>query len=85
MSSPAWRERLKPAELVGLAAVVAVFIGFVVILSTRDPMLALIFAGVAFIASLMVLAMLALVHTSEPETTDDRPVLMREDRKRRRR
>lgn len=43
-----------------MAAIVALFIGFVVVLSTREVILALVFAGVAFIVSLITLAMLTL-------------------------
>lgn len=60
MSSPSRKDRLKPLEYIVMAAIVAVFIGLVVLLSTREPVLALVFFGVAFIVSLVVLAMLAL-------------------------
>jgi len=43
-----------------MSAVIAVFIGLVVVLSTRQVTLALVFAGVTFIVSLVVIAMLAL-------------------------
>jgi hypothetical protein len=43
-----------------MAAVIAAFIGFVVLFSTRQGILALVFGGVAFIVSLVVIAMLAL-------------------------
>ena len=57
---PSRRDRLRPFEYVAMSAVIAVFIGFVVALSTRQVPLALIFAGVTFIVSLVVIAMLAL-------------------------
>jgi hypothetical protein len=60
-AKPSRRDRFRPAELVGLAAVVGLFAGLVVLLTTRDIGLAVIFLGVAFIASLLILAMLALV------------------------
>jgi len=50
----------KPAELIGLSGVLGVFAGLVVLMSTRDPLLALIFLGIAFILSLVGLAMLSL-------------------------
>jgi len=50
----------KPAELVALSAVLGVFAGLVVLMSTRNPILALIFFGIAFIFSLVGLAMLSL-------------------------
>ena len=60
MSKPHWRERLKPVELLVLSAVLGLFAGLVVFMSTRDIILGLIFLGLAFIVSLVVLAMLAL-------------------------
>ncbi|GAB3795286.1 hypothetical protein GCM10028798_03780 [Humibacter antri] len=57
---PSLRDRMKPAEFLGIAAVLAVFAGVIVLMATREPILALIFFGVAFIATLVVLAMFAL-------------------------
>jgi len=50
----------RPAELIALSAVLAVFAGLVVLMSSRNPLLALVFFGVAFIVSLVGLAMLSL-------------------------
>jgi uncharacterized membrane protein HdeD (DUF308 family) len=60
MSKPSWRERLKPVELLLISVVLGIFAGLVVLMSTRDVVLTLIFFGLAFIVSLVVLAMLAL-------------------------
>ncbi|HWR86697.1 MAG TPA: hypothetical protein VN200_11940 [Rhodoglobus sp.] len=60
MSQPDRRARTRPAELLGLSAVLAAFTGVVVMMVTRDIVTSLIFAGVAFIVSLVVMAMLAL-------------------------
>lgn len=60
MAAPSRRDRTRPAELLGLSAIFAVFVGLVVLMSTRELVLALVFAGIAFIVSLVVLAMLAL-------------------------
>lgn len=46
--------------MLGLSGIFAVFTGLVVFMSTRDWMLGLIFAGIAFIVSLVVIAMLML-------------------------
>ena len=68
---------LRPIEYVGGAAIAAVFTGVVVLLTTRDFTLALIIAGIAFIAVLMVLALLAMTmkpnaeETAEIDGTDD--------------
>ncbi|CAO1654438.1 hypothetical protein I6E68_01295 [Salinibacterium sp. NSLL150] len=60
MASPDKRDRTRPAEMLGLSAIFGLFAGLVVFMSTRELMLALIFAGVAFIVSLIVIAMLVL-------------------------
>lgn len=57
---PSRKDRLRPFEFIVMAAIIAVFIGLVVLMSTRQPTLALIFGGVGFIVSLVVIAMLAL-------------------------
>jgi VIT1/CCC1 family predicted Fe2+/Mn2+ transporter len=60
-AKPSRRDRFRPAELIGLSFVVGLFAGLVVLLTTRDLVLAVIFLGVAFIVSLLLFAMLALV------------------------
>jgi uncharacterized membrane protein HdeD (DUF308 family) len=60
MSTPSRRDRTRPLELLALSGVLAIFTGLVVLMSTRDVVLALIFLGIAFIVVLVVLAMLAL-------------------------
>ena len=81
MSKPHWRERLKPVELLVLSAVLGIFAGLVVFMSTRDIMLGLIFLGLAFIVSLVVLAMLALaVEPNLEEKLDLREQNEQEDR-----
>ncbi len=71
MSTPSRKDRLRPLELVGMAAVIAIFIGVVVLGSTRQLMLSLIFFGVAFIVSLVFIAMLSLaVKPNEAEIDD---------------
>jgi uncharacterized membrane protein YkgB len=57
---PSRKDRLRPFEYVVMAAIIALFIGLVVLLSTRQGTLALVFGGIAFIVSLVVIAMLAL-------------------------
>lgn len=59
-TAPSRRDRTRPVELLALSAVLAVFVGLVVLMSTRTPVLALIFAAIAFIVSLVGFAMLAL-------------------------
>lgn len=71
MATPSMRERTRPAELVGLSAIFAVFVGLVVLMSVRDVVLALIFAGIAFIVALVSLAMLSLAVRPTGEEKDD--------------
>ncbi|WP_246846241.1 hypothetical protein [Humibacter ginsenosidimutans] len=58
--TPSMRDRMKPVEFVGISAVLALFVGLIVLMSTREPVLALIFFGVAFIVTLVVLALFVL-------------------------
>ena len=73
MTKPSLRDRLKPVELVGFAGVLAVFAGGVTLFATREPQLAVILAGIAFIVSLLVLAMLALAAGAPADPGDVRP------------
>lgn len=57
---PSRRDRLRPFEYLLIALLISVFVGLVVLGSTRQPLLAIIFFGVAFIVSLVGIAMLAL-------------------------
>ncbi|GAA0990576.1 hypothetical protein [Subtercola frigoramans] len=57
---PTRREILKPAELLVISAVMGLFVGLTVLLSTRQPILAIIFFGIAFIVALIVTAMFTL-------------------------
>ena len=60
MTTPDRRARMRPLELLGISGVLAIFAGVVVLMSTRDPVTALISLGGAFIVSLVVFAMIAL-------------------------
>ena len=57
---PTRKEILKPVELIVISVILALFVGIVVLLSTRQPLLAAIFFGIAFIVSLVVTAMFTL-------------------------
>ena len=87
---PPLRERLRPLELLGISGVLGVFAGLVVLMATREIVLAAIFLGIAFIVSLVVLAMLALAVAPDLEEQNDldeqdkRSVLDRGDDKRNR-
>ncbi|WP_200919588.1 hypothetical protein [Frondihabitans sp. Leaf304] len=60
MTTPTRRERVRPAELLGLSAVFGLFTGLIVLLATREINLAGIFLCIAFIVGVVILAMLAL-------------------------
>lgn len=57
---PSLRDRLRPLELLGLSAGVALFTGLIVLISTRDAVVALVFGGIGFVVALVIFAMLAL-------------------------
>lgn len=63
------RDRLKPVEYLGFAAACAIFTGLVVLMATRDPILALIFFGIAFIVTLVGISTAKLAIKS-PKTDD---------------
>lgn len=69
---PSWRERARPAEVLGLAGALALFVGLGVLFATREPLLAVEFFGAAFIASVVVCATLLLA-ISKPEPPEDGP------------
>lgn len=76
MTEPSRRDRTRPAELLGLSAVLAVVTGTVTYFGTRNLLLAAEFTGVAFIVSLVVFAMLLLAVSPKRDddgTDDDRP------------
>ncbi len=60
METPSLRDRLRPLELLGLSAVIGLFTGLVLLLTTREWWLAAIGFGVAFILAVMTIALLAL-------------------------
>ncbi|HUG51863.1 MAG TPA: hypothetical protein VLZ78_12775 [Terrimesophilobacter sp.] len=66
MVVPTMRDRMRPAELLGLSALFGAFAGLVVLMTTRDFILALIFFGIAFIISVVVIAMLVLTMKPNP-------------------
>ncbi len=69
---PTLRERARPAEVLGLSAVLAAFLGLGVLFAARTPLLALEFAAAGFIVSVVVCATLLLA-ISKPEPPDDGP------------
>jgi hypothetical protein len=79
MTEPRSRITLRPAELVALAALVALFVALITLMVTRELVFSLIVFGGTFVLDLVVLAMLMLAITPnrpadgerEPETKND--------------
>jgi len=79
MTEPTARITLRPAELVGLAGIVALFVGLITLMATRELIFSLIVFGGAFVLGLITLAMLMLAVTPnrpadgerQPETLND--------------
>ena len=69
---PSRRDRFRPAELLVMAAGVAIFVGLVVAGSIRNIETGAIFGGIAFIVSLVVLATLAI--TTRPDAEERRDI-----------
>lgn len=69
---PSLRERARPAEVLGLSGVLAAFVGVGVLIASRTPLLALEFAGAAFVVSVLVCATLLLA-ISKPEPPEGGP------------
>jgi hypothetical protein len=68
---PSRSDRLRPAELVGLSGGMAIFVGLVTLLSTREVLLSVIALGVTFIIALVSIAMFALgIKPNAAEETD---------------
>ena len=70
-TQPSKRDRTRPAELLGLSGVIAIFVALVVMLSSRDLLLAVIGLGATFILTLVILATLALTVDASPEERVD--------------
>jgi hypothetical protein len=67
--APSRRDRMRPVELLVMAGVFGLFVGAFVFMGTREWGLALIMAGVAFVASLVIIATLLIAVGPK---TDDR-------------
>ncbi|WP_053351447.1 hypothetical protein [Leucobacter musarum] len=79
--TPSRRDRLKPLELIGFSLVLGVFAGLVVLLTTRDLVLGLVFLGVGFIVSIMMVALVGLGGKPSQEDIDARKDLRGPDDK----
>ncbi len=66
-------DKTRPAELVGLSAVAAFFVGGIVLMVTRDVTLASIFGGATFVVTIITLAMLVLAMSPQVSKPDNNP------------
>lgn len=80
MSTPSRRDRTRPAELLIISGVLAIFVALVVLMSTREIVLSLIFLGISFIVALVVLAMLSLA--VRPDSAEKLDILEQDDEQR---
>jgi VIT1/CCC1 family predicted Fe2+/Mn2+ transporter len=58
--TPSRRDRLRPLEFIGFATVLGVFAGLIVLMGTRDLVLAAVSVGIAFIATVIMVALVGL-------------------------
>ncbi len=70
--APSRRDRFRPLELLGLSAIVGVFVGLVVAGSVRQIVTGAIFGGIGFIVALVVLATLAI--TTRPDEAERKDI-----------
>jgi len=57
---PTRKDRFLPAELLGISAALAVFVGLIVLIATREFLLAGVSFGIAFIVAVVLMALFAL-------------------------
>jgi Na+/melibiose symporter-like transporter len=60
MNAPSRRDRLRPLEFLLIAGVLALFAGLIVLVTTREPIFAIVVFGIAFIVTLVTIALLEL-------------------------
>lgn len=72
---PSKKDKLKPLELVGFSAVLAVFATLIVLMTTKNLQLALIVLALVFIVTLMVVALIGLGIKPNPEDLEARQKL----------
>lgn len=67
------KDKTKPFQLVGLALTAGLFIGGIVLIVTRDIRMAGMFAGGAFVVTILVLAMIVLTMSPQLPKRDNNP------------
>lgn len=66
-------EKSRPLELVGISIAVTVFVGAIVMMVTKDLAMSAVFAGVAFIVTILMLAMLVLATSPQLPPRSENP------------
>ena len=68
---PTRRDRFLPAELLGISGGLGVFVGLIVLIATREFILAGVALGIAFILSLVLIAQFALAFKPTASEVED--------------
>lgn len=68
---PTRRDRFLPTELLGISAGLGVFVGLIVLIATREFILSGIALGIAFILSLVLMALFALAFKPTEAEVED--------------
>ncbi len=66
-------EKSRPLELVGISIAVTVFVGAIIMMVTKDFAMSAVFAGVAFIVTILMLAMLVLATSPQLPPRSENP------------
>jgi hypothetical protein len=66
-------DKTRPAELVGLSATAAIFVGAIVLMVTRDVALASITGGGTFVVTIISLAMMVLAMSPQVTKPSENP------------
>lgn len=77
--TPSRRDRLKPLELLGFSGVIALFAGLVILGVTRSLTLGLVFVVIAFIACVLMVALVGLGGKPSAEDLEARKDLRKPD------
>ena len=68
---PTRKDRFRPVELLVISAILAIFVGLIVLMSTRQWLLASVSLGIAFIVALVGLAMFSLAFKPNADEVSD--------------
>ena len=60
MNVPSRKDRLRPVEFLLIAGACALFAGLIVLVTVREPILAIVVFGICFIVTLVTIALLEL-------------------------